>query len=65
MNEQLPRDKQGKFISNICPNVNCSGVLVKTGFSTWECNGLVDPNHADQELFACTYTHYDGVMCDD
>lgn len=56
---QGPRDERGHFLSRECPRCGC-GTLQFEGRGVWRCDGLKDPERADQELEACDYTHFDG-----
>lgn len=54
-----PRAPGGRFMSRVCIDSNCDGVLVyarAAGFrrAHWHCNGLTHDGEGG-ELFACTY----------
>ena len=61
-----PRDDKGRYVSRECPMPNCGGgTLHYEGDGTWRCDGLAEPERADQELFACPYVHFDGEPAGD
>jgi hypothetical protein len=56
MREQLKDGETGKFVSPLCPDLNCGGLLIagqsRFGDPVWHCDGLT---HRDDlgPLVAC------------
>jgi hypothetical protein len=56
-----PHDDKGKYVSLACPMLNCGGGTLRfEGDGLWRCDGLAEPDRADQDLYACPFTHRDG-----
>lgn len=58
--ETYVRLKNGRYFTKACPV--CYGSLQSDGVGGWHCNGLIEPEHANQELICCTYAVVAGEV---
>lgn len=58
-----PIDDKGRYVPLKCPCANCGAgsLQFEGGGGVWRCDGLASPDHEDQPLYDCEFTHIDGT----